>query len=289
MEKDLVEDSVSDAGTEDINESSCNTSDDADQSDPMKEETNRQAAKRHKKWKETHKAKLVQDSSDENVIYKTTVDISVTAPEELKDIPQKEDDKPKFTDEEYLIASPVVLGFSFSEKLWLEFAVSGIHDIEWNEGAFDSLIIPDEQKIVVKALVESHALEAKKNIDDVIQGKGRGLVAVLHGPPGTGKTLTAEGIAELLKKPLYVRASLYPISPSTLCSQSGLTMLAPGCFRRRTRHPRRRRRAQSHSNPRRSAHMGRPPPSRRSRRLPRRTHKLRRSAQFTRLHLPSHA
>ncbi len=29
-------------------------------------------------------------------------------------------------------------------------------------------------------------------------------MAVLHGPPGTGKTLTAEGIAELLKCPLYM-------------------------------------------------------------------------------------
>ena len=27
---------------------------------------------------------------------------------------------------------------------------------------------------------------------------------MLHGPPGTGKTLTAEGIAELLKRPLYM-------------------------------------------------------------------------------------
>ena len=38
----------------------------------------------------------------------------------------------------------------------------------------------------------------------MIQGKGKGLVAVLHGPPGTGKTLTAEGISELLKCPLYM-------------------------------------------------------------------------------------
>jgi len=37
----------------------------------------------------------------------------------------------------------------------------------------------------------------------VIQGKGKGLVFVLHGTPGTGKTLTAEGIADLLKRPLY--------------------------------------------------------------------------------------
>ena len=125
-----------------------------------------------------------------------------------------------FTDEELLIASPVVLGFAFSEKLWLEFTVSGINDIEWNEGAFDSLVLMESQKSIVKALVESHTFQASRNIDDVIQGlfnvqnsrqradrmkgKGRGLVAVLHGPPGTGKTLTAEGIAELLKCPLYM-------------------------------------------------------------------------------------
>ncbi|KAL3451638.1 hypothetical protein BJX65DRAFT_304231 [Aspergillus insuetus] len=109
-----------------------------------------------------------------------------------------------FTEEELLIASPVVLGFAFSEKLWLEFSISGISDIEWNEDAFRSLVLPDNQKSIVKALVESHTFCAAQNIDDVIQGKGKGLVAVLHGPPGTGKTLTAEGIAELLKRPLYM-------------------------------------------------------------------------------------
>ena len=216
LEKDLIEDSASDADTDEINESSCNSSDDASQSDPMKTETVSHHEKKVKKWKETHKKKLVEDSSDEGKYYKKVVDISIVAPENLEDVPQiEEDDKPTFTDEEYLIASPVVLGFSFSDKLWLEFAISGIRDIEWNQGAFDSLIIPDDQKVVVKALVESHALEAKKNIDDVIQGKGRGLVAVLHGPPGTGKTLTAEGIAELLKKPLYVCSYHYLPSTST--------------------------------------------------------------------------
>ncbi|KAA8646912.1 ATP-binding protein [Aspergillus tanneri] len=115
-----------------------------------------------------------------------------------------EDTDREFTEEELLISSPVVLGFAFSEKLWLEFSISGISDIEWNEDAFDSLVLPDNQKSIVKALVESHTFCAAQNIDDVIQGKGKGLVAVLHGPPGTGKTLTAEGIAELLKCPLYM-------------------------------------------------------------------------------------
>lgn len=110
----------------------------------------------------------------------------------------------EFTEEELLVASPVVLGFAFNEKLWLEFTISGISDIDWNKDAFDSLVLPDNQKSIVKALVESHTFHAAENIDDVIQGKGKGLVAVLHGPPGTGKTLTAEGIAELLRRPLYM-------------------------------------------------------------------------------------
>ncbi len=121
---------------------------------------------------------------------------------------EKLDDEKKlqreFTEEELMLASPLVLGFAFSEKLWLEFTISGIKDIEWNVGAFDSLVLPDNQKSIVKALVESHTFHAAQNIEDVIQGKGKGLVAVLHGPPGTGKTLTAEGIAELLRRPLYM-------------------------------------------------------------------------------------
>ncbi|KAI3395133.1 hypothetical protein diail_1748 [Diaporthe ilicicola] len=118
--------------------------------------------------------------------------------------PQGSKKTPEWTDEEYLIASPVVLGFSFGEKLWLEFTVSGVQDIRWNEHAYESLVLEKRTKETVKALVESHKYHAAESIDDVIQGKGKGLVSVLHGPPGTGKTLTAEGISELLKCPLYM-------------------------------------------------------------------------------------
>ncbi|KAK4150766.1 hypothetical protein C8A00DRAFT_45912 [Chaetomidium leptoderma] len=114
---------------------------------------------------------------------------------------------PEFTDEEYLIASPVVLGFAFAEKLWLEFTVSGVKEIQWNVTAYDSLVLEPKTKDIVKALVESHKYHAAESIDDVIQGKGKGLVAVLHGPPGTGKTLTAEGISELLQCPLYMASA----------------------------------------------------------------------------------
>ncbi|QSZ34360.1 hypothetical protein DSL72_005951 [Monilinia vaccinii-corymbosi] len=184
---------------------------------------------------EKHKPHLVQVPVDEDgnevtmekldeVPSKITTEDNTTkgntAAKDNKDGTAPEDDKkapPVFTDEEYLIASPVVLGFAFAEKLWLEFTISGIKDIVWNEGAYDSLVLEDNTKDIVKALVESHKYHPAESIDDVIQGKGKGLVAVLHGPPGTGKTLTAEGISELLKCPLYmVSAGELGTDPRTL-------------------------------------------------------------------------
>lgn len=104
---------------------------------------------------------------------------------ELDQLPPKKDGEEwnvqplEFTDEEYLLASPVVLGFAFSEKRWLEFPVAGIADINWNEEAWDSLVLESGTKDLIKALVESRKYHAANTIDDVIQGKGKGLVSKL--------------------------------------------------------------------------------------------------------------
>lgn len=162
------------------------------------------------------KRKIVQNSSDSEKFYVVRVPVNDDGmemkPEHLKEVASKKKRKavhdkkapPIFKDEEYLIASPVVLGFSFAEKEFLEFTVSGVKEIAWNEGSYESLVLPENTKAIVRGLVESHKNHPEEGIDDVIQGKGKGLVAVLHGPPGTGKTLTAEGISELLKCPLYM-------------------------------------------------------------------------------------
>ncbi len=68
----------------------------------------------------------------------------------LKEYDKEEDITPVFSDEEYLIASPVVLGFAFAEKLWLEFTVSGVKEITWNEQAYDSLVLESKTKAIVK-------------------------------------------------------------------------------------------------------------------------------------------
>ena len=157
--------------------------------------------------KERIKYKVITDENDDHHIVEVPVDENGNEikPEKLTTLDKENEDSKaqSFSDEELLIASSVVLGFAFSEKLWLEFSLSGIKDIEWNNAAFSSLVLPHNQKSIVKALVSSHKFHAAETIDDVVQGKGKGLVFVLHGPPGVGKTLTGEGIAEFLKCPLY--------------------------------------------------------------------------------------
>jgi hypothetical protein len=83
----------------------------------------------------------------------------------------------RFTDKDYIIAYPTVQGFSLKDKMWGEMLVSGIEDIEFDDDAWDSLKLESETKDVIKALVESRMEGTAGKIDDVIRGKGRGLVS----------------------------------------------------------------------------------------------------------------
>ena len=76
---------------------------------------------------------------------------------------------------------------------------------------FKNLRLPRGHKRMVQALVDIHfkkrnieSLENGDKLDfDIVQGKGRGLIILLHGVPGVGKTSTAECVAEANKKPLF--------------------------------------------------------------------------------------
>ncbi|KAF9872533.1 AAA family ATPase [Colletotrichum karsti] len=108
------------------------------------------------------------------------------------------------TDEQAMLATSMVRGFSFNEKKFLDFFVDKISDIEWNTRCFEQLVLPESQKELVQALVAEHTAST---FDDIVQGKGKGLILVLHGPPGVGKTLTAECVAEFSRRPLYIVSS----------------------------------------------------------------------------------
>jgi len=94
---------------------------------------------------------------------------------------------------------PTVLGFSFSAKKWGELTIENLSPVVFDNTAFEALVLPQEKKALIKALVEN----CGDSFSDIISGKGGGCIFLLHGSPGVGKTLTAESIAELLQRPLY--------------------------------------------------------------------------------------
>ncbi|OBR14150.1 AAA family ATPase [Colletotrichum higginsianum IMI 349063] len=92
-------------------------------------------------------------------------------------------------------------GFNLHEKKWVNLNIENLHPVDWNKKAFDRLVLEPKTKEMIYALVDVQT--SAKKMDDIITGKGNGLIVLLHGSPGTGKTLTAESVAEIAEKPLY--------------------------------------------------------------------------------------
>ncbi|KAK4198765.1 hypothetical protein QBC40DRAFT_283220 [Triangularia verruculosa] len=102
-------------------------------------------------------------------------------------------------------------GFYLKEKKWVHLLVDGVQPVNWNKSAFEQLVLPKRTKNTIKGLVmvrkqmlQGPRFPLKGRRDDIIAGKGGGLIILLHGGPGTGKTLTAgKSVAELAEMPLY--------------------------------------------------------------------------------------
>jgi SpoVK/Ycf46/Vps4 family AAA+-type ATPase len=108
-------------------------------------------------------------------------------------------------------------------KRWGFFYVDNIAEVKYNSQAFKNLVLPRETKEMIYSLVKIHATDGLQ-FDDLIKGKGKGIVFLLHGPPGVGKTLTAgkilhkrqswhyinttaESVADGTRRPLYTISS----------------------------------------------------------------------------------
>ncbi|PSN62687.1 P-loop containing nucleoside triphosphate hydrolase protein [Corynespora cassiicola Philippines] len=125
----------------------------------------------------------------------------------------------RFSDEELVIMGNTVEGFVLRTRKWAYMRLDNLSEIDYRSGeaksekedevkddsktAFDDLVLPEGHKEMILSLVAQHFRDQGKDEEvDIVRGKGKGLIMLLHGAPGVGKTSTAEGVAELFKKPL---------------------------------------------------------------------------------------
>lgn len=121
-----------------------------------------------------------------------------------KDMPEE------LTDDLRMITSNMVCGYPLNDKEWLLFYLHGSSKIEFNTDAFESLVLPPEEEGLKYLLLAITKAQSKKldAFDDVVRGKGPGIVVQLSRTPGVGKTLTAESVAEAMQVPLYTMSAV---------------------------------------------------------------------------------
>lgn len=122
-------------------------------------------------------------SNDESAIPNCTCD-------ECDKLRKLHGDKSDRQDQVYLLCPPKVPAFSMIKKKWKLVEIEELFEICFQEDMFSKLVVENTHKEVVTCMVESYT-KGDLRSSDFVQGKGRGVVILLHGSPGTGKTLTA--------------------------------------------------------------------------------------------------
>ena len=88
-------------------------------------------------------------------------------------------------DDTFARCFPRVGVYSMRDKSWSLVKVDDLKPVNFREKAFKRLVIKDEYKKMIKAMVHAYMLE-QPGFSDLVSGKGRGLTVLIHGPPGTG-------------------------------------------------------------------------------------------------------
>ncbi|UKZ48175.1 hypothetical protein TrVGV298_002411 [Trichoderma virens] len=105
------------------------------------------------------------------------------------------EDKDFIRDSERLIITYRVFGFIMRSRKWAQLDLTYLGPAK-GENTFDLLVLPPGHRNMVESLVTQHYLDKASASDetdemDIVRGKGKGLIILLHGAPGVGKTTTA--------------------------------------------------------------------------------------------------
>ena len=89
--------------------------------------------------------------------------------------------------DEFLITFwPALVGFSFTAKTWGHVLISGLSDIEFQDRAFDRLVLSQDRKQLIRAVVRSGTTVQTQ---DLISGKQGGLIFFIARPPWRRKDI----------------------------------------------------------------------------------------------------
>ncbi|KAF6815979.1 ATPase [Colletotrichum sojae] len=106
----------------------------------------------------------------------------------------------------YIACTKVIPGFLLGERRWGHLNLDCLKPVVTDREAFKYLVLDDEIKMTVKALIGKFAAGESGSVspwgNDFVKNKGEGRIFLLHGAPGVGKTCTAECVAELTNRPL---------------------------------------------------------------------------------------
>lgn len=115
--------------------------------------------------------------------------------------------------EDFALLPRRLLGYVLRERKFMRLNVQNLQSkAEHDRITLDDIQIKDSHRKIVRSSVSSHFRRSARNRSDtarraydpdIIRGKGRGLVILLHGAPGVGKTATAEAVALEFNKPLF--------------------------------------------------------------------------------------
>lgn len=177
-------------------------------------------------WKDSYR-KVLDEERDDEIYEDMHIDTKLmeeyTQHDPLRrDHPQTVPTRNGDLDEKYLVLLPNrVFAFVMKTRKWSILTVDGLRPIKRYPGGFNDLQLPMGHKRTIKSLVHNHFINKNAHLDeleasydaDLVRGKGRGLIILLHGAPGVGKTSTAETVADAFGKVLL------PIT----CGDLGLT------------------------------------------------------------------